>query len=699
MSKHTQTERILVGCSALAMMLMFVVQAQVVLRRQPEWSFSLERMNIAYGYDGTDECADITFSASFEDGVLSPFTTSGDASWTAETIDPHYGHFSATNGTIMANQSVTMTLEETLSENGIIGFSVKTSSEAVNDTLGFYIDGVLQRVWSGSTAWSEVSFNASSGDRTFIWVYSKNATTDTGMDKAWVDMVRIGEGDCGEAATASSSSAASSTASSVASLSGPAYCGDGVVNSVTEQCEPPGSSGCSLSCQNIQGVGSIDKTVDAPDILVIKRRPPPPNCGNGKLEKDKGEKCDLGLYNGFSPDCDRWCGETYCGDGKVFATTEECEPEQDQNGSYIQRSCGGKSCTIPTCDAAGNCAGGCRWTFLPACKNTAPLVSASGSAASDASADSSAVMTPVLPGEIPEIMYPVESEVSSALAGPVEPVSSAPVTPAASASSVAPSAVSSASSASVIIQQSNNLEVLLPIIEHARSSAVAGAGFCGDGRADDDEECDMGANNSNVLADACRTSCQVAACGDRIVDTGEQCDDGNDIVGDGCTPICTLAMCGNGALERGEECDEGRRNNDIDADSCSTQCLLPRCGDAIVDPAFGEICDAGEFNSNTMPDSCRLNCAPSRCGDGIRDSIEQCDDGNMMDGDTCSSTCSIVACGNEIIDWNEQCDDGNTEKGDGCSSACTIEKGTLLDWIIPYIRLPFWHLEQIKKTQ
>ena len=40
------------------------------------------------------------------------------------------------------------------------------------------------------------------------------------------------------------------------------------------------------------------------------------------------------------------------------------------------------------------------------------------------------------------------------------------------------------------------------------------------------ETCDDGANNSDTGADACRTTCVEASCGDGVVDTGETCDDG-----------------------------------------------------------------------------------------------------------------------------------------------------------------------------
>jgi cysteine-rich repeat protein len=32
----------------------------------------------------------------------------------------------------------------------------------------------------------------------------------------------------------------------------------------------------------------------------------------------------------------------------------------------------------------------------------------------------------------------------------------------------------------------------------------------------------------------------VAVCGNRVKETGEQCDDGNVMAGDGCSPTCTI---------------------------------------------------------------------------------------------------------------------------------------------------------------
>jgi cysteine-rich repeat protein len=74
----------------------------------------------------------------------------------------------------------------------------------------------------------------------------------------------------------------------------------------------------------------------------------------------------------------------------------------------------------------------------------------------------------------------------------------------------------------------------------------------------------------------------------------------------------------------------------------------------------------------------RCNDPGPTCGDGVAQGpTEQCDDGNLLDGDGCSSTCTIegpivAVCGDGFADRPEQCDDGNLVNGDGCSSTCQI---------------------------
>jgi len=63
------------------------------------------------------------------------------------------------------------------------------------------------------------------------------------------------------------------------------------------------------------------------------------------------------------------------------------------------------------------------------------------------------------------------------------------------------------------------------------------------------------------------------------------------------------------------------------------------------------------------------------CGDGAvtPSSGEQCDDGNLVDGDGCDSNCTPTGCGNGIVTAGETCDDGVANGTDHCcTSDCAL---------------------------
>jgi cysteine-rich repeat protein len=110
----------------------------------------------------------------------------------------------------------------------------------------------------------------------------------------------------------------------------------------------------------------------------------------------------------------------------------------------------------------------------------------------------------------------------------------------------------------------------------------------------------------------------------------------------GALPDQRGQLCGNGEVDTGEECDDG---NQDDHDACTKQCLKARCGDGIVETGVEE-CDDG---NNIETDACTPQCKRARCGDGIVEAgVEECDDGpaNGMPGDPCGSDCRFaqVAC-------------------------------------------------------
>lgn len=215
---------------------------------------------------------------------------------------------------------------------------------------------------------------------------------------------------------------------------------------------------------------------------------------------------------------------------------------------------------------------------------------------------------------------------------------------------------------------------------------------CGDGRVEGSEECDDGEANSDELADACRTNCQEAACGDGVIDIrlNETCDDGNSINDDACNNLCRSSSCGDGVLQPDEACDDGPDNSDTRPNACRTNCTEARCGDSATDS--GEDCDDG--NTSNLDDC--IDCVAARCGDGLINlTVENCDDENSLSLDGCNALCQeepgfecqngpsvcTTICGDQIVAGTEKCDDGNNLNGDYCASNCSDITGQCGDGI------------------
>jgi cysteine-rich repeat protein len=67
---------------------------------------------------------------------------------------------------------------------------------------------------------------------------------------------------------------------------------------------------------------------------------------------------------------------------------------------------------------------------------------------------------------------------------------------------------------------------------------------------------------------------------------------------------------------------------------------------------------------------------PIVCGDGVEEGLEECDDGNLVNGDGCDKWCKKedAVCGNDVKEAGEECDDGNLVNGDGCDKWCELER-------------------------
>jgi len=113
---------------------------------------------------------------------------------------------------------------------------------------------------------------------------------------------------------------------------------------------------------------------------------------------------------------------------------------------------------------------------------------------------------------------------------------------------------------------------------------------------DEEEEIHSVEDSYDVLKDnnAEEEEVVVTPCGNGKIDTGEECDDGNNRTefcgrwGD-CLGDCSLleSNCGNGRLDPGEECDDGNMDN---LDYCTTSCNINDHGigaPCVCDTCFG----------------------------------------------------------------------------------------------------------------
>lgn len=227
------------------------------------------------------------------------------------------------------------------------------------------------------------------------------------------------------------------------------------------------------------------------------------------------------------------------------------------------------------------------------------------------------------------------------------------------------------------------------------------------------------------------------ACGDTIVQLGEECDDGNLINGDGCEDDCTVTpVCGDGSIQTGEECDDGGTTNGDGCDSlCQFEgnvCVETEVNNTIAQANVGPMCTAWNGSITTVGDvdyyAVNVAAAGTRiqadvvningtgCPSGFDSTLylfnamgtqlaydddggnpSPCSSINITDAGASNLApgtyylavheylddgtsppyrlnVTVVApgCGDGTLQGTEQCDDGNLVDGDGCSSTCTL---------------------------
>lgn len=219
--------------------------------------------------------------------------------------------------------------------------------------------------------------------------------------------------------------------------------------------------------------------------------------------------------------------------------------------------------------------------------------------------------------------------------------------------------------------------------------------ICGNAVLEGAEDCDDG---NDINGDGCSAGCvaeQPMSCGNGVRERGESCDDGNTTVGDGCDSGCAVeAPSGLCTPTLGLACDsfdsgdtrEPSATVDISSYACAANWnasgpehayvfVAPRDVDVEVElhtEAELDVYVIEGTGPDCQPDACMafgdagtkfrakadqtyyvvvdgylgdagrywlyLGCA-SECGDGEVGRGEQCDDGNLIDGDGCSASC------------------------------------------------------------
>lgn len=477
-------------------------------------------------------------------------------------------------------------------------------------------------------------------------------------------------------------------------------CGDGIIDA-TEQCDDQNgneSDGCLSSCvlgpvcgdgNRGSGEGCDDGDTTSGDgcssSCVVEY------CGDG-ITNDTNEDCDEGASNGNGTSGCTWdCQSESCGDG-VLAESEACDDGDTTSGDGCSSACEveycgdglpgpGEGCDDADADDADGCRANCT---VQGCGDF--VLDDAGTNVEECDDGN------LMPGDGCSEICELEAFCGNG-----------------------------------VVEAGEECDYQDPSGTEPCSLSCT-VEVCGNGVVEFGEDCDEGILNADD--GECRLDCSVPRCGDAVEDPqlGEQCDDGAFVNGDGCNQFCLReAACGNGLVDPGEECDFGSfcangttacddaadcigtvGNDDTcaprdgDADGCSASCTfegcgngikeaseqcdptapsapagcrpnctLAACGDGVFDP--GEECDLGAQNGVAMS-GCTLLCKVTTvCGNSTREGSEQCDDGDTSSGDGCSSLCRFEYCGNGFEDPGEECDDGDNVSGDGCSSTCREE--------------------------
>jgi len=200
---------------------------------------------------------------------------------------------------------------------------------------------------------------------------------------------------------------------------------------------------------------------------------------------------------------------------------------------------------------------------------------------------------------------------------------------------------------------------------------------------------------ASLVVDPSLSPCPL--CGNRTIDAGESCDDGNMSNGDGCNTECqnekciaqtispgypTVALC-----EDGDVCTDDVCNTALSGGTCqhppkncsdSISCTIDSC-DAADGTCRHSASDSMCNDSNACTDDfCSLTTGCSNTANSSPcDDTNRCTENDVCANKACHGTRinGCLFCGDEFVNGlaGEQCDDGNNTDGDCCSATCHYE--------------------------
>lgn len=146
--------------------------------------------------DGTGYGNQITFTTAsnglpfedFESGFFANEWVQGEPGWVIDSEIAAQGSFSARSADINDNEASSLSIIfKTIGGN--ISFLAKISSEEGYDYLRLLVNGEEYMSISGEYDWQEFSYEIPAGFNTITWEYSKDFTSSSGQDCAWIDSI------------------------------------------------------------------------------------------------------------------------------------------------------------------------------------------------------------------------------------------------------------------------------------------------------------------------------------------------------------------------------------------------------------------------------------------------------------------------------------------------------------------------------